>query len=124
MRAATLLLPLALAACATADPTPPPRATVRAPAPAVPQMNTGGDAIGHDARWLRAEFGEPSATYAEGEGTRLQWSRPVCVLDAYLYPPATGGQPAVTYVDARLPTGADMDAMSCMAAIRAERARR
>jgi len=123
MRPLVFLAPLALTACVSPAPVPPPRATVRAPASAISALNTGGNAIGHDSRWLRAEFGEPTATYIEGEGQRLQWSRPVCVLDAYLYPPATGGAPAVTYVDSRLPTGAEFDAMSCMAALRAERAR-
>jgi hypothetical protein len=42
---------------------------------------------------------------------------PVCVLDAYLYPPARGGEAVVTYVDARRPTGEAMDRAACVAAL-------
>lgn len=116
-----LLLPLALAACATPAVEAPPRAVVRAPAALPP---TGGAVLGQSARWLQGEFGQPAATYREGEGERLQWVTPVCVLDAYLYPPATGGAPAVTHLDTRLPSGAEVDEASCVAALRAERARK
>jgi hypothetical protein len=41
----------------------------------------------------------------------------VCVLDAYLYPPAAGKEPVVTWIDARRPTGEDFDRASCIAAL-------
>ncbi len=39
------------------------------------------------------------------------------MLDAYLYPPAPGREPVVTHVDARLPSGEDIDRASCVAAL-------
>ena len=39
------------------------------------------------------------------------------MLDAYLYPARGGGEPIVTYVDARLPDGRDFDRASCVAAL-------
>jgi len=39
------------------------------------------------------------------------------VLDAYLYPPGPGREPVVTHVDARLPSGDDIDRASCIAAL-------
>jgi len=48
---------------------------------------------------------------------RLQFSGPICILDAYLYPPAKGKEPLVTYVDARQPDGRDIDRASCVAAL-------
>ena len=117
-----LPLPLVLAACATTPaPQAPPRAVVQAQVALPP---TGGAVLGQSARWLQTEFGRPAATYREGEGERLQWVTPVCVLDAYLYPPATGGAAAVTHLDTRLASGAEVDEASCVAALRAERARR
>jgi hypothetical protein len=46
----------------------------------------------------------------------------VCVLDAYLYPPASGrGEAIVTYIDARRPDGTDFDRASCLAALTAQK---
>jgi hypothetical protein len=42
---------------------------------------------------------------------------PACVLDAYLYPPDPTKEPVVTWLDARLPSGEDMDRASCVAAL-------
>lgn len=78
--------------------------------------------IGRTARYLEGEFGRPDLDIREGQARKLQFSGPACVLDAYLYPPRGGGEPIVTYVDARLPDGRDFDRASCVAALTKVRA--
>ena len=108
---------LLLGACVKAqDPAP----ASRNPPPERPQSYPvqGLEAvIGRTARMLEAQFGRPVLDVREGPARKLQYSAPACVLDAYLYPPAAGGEPIVTHVDARLPDGRDMDRASCAAAI-------
>lgn len=98
-----------LAACARA-PQPAP-----GPAPA-PLPRPSGVLIGLTASELGQRFGQPGFQVREGAGTKLQWSRGGCVLDAYLYPPDSGrGVERVTHVDARNPSGADVDLGTCLA---------
>ena len=47
---------------------------------------TAGELIQH--------FGKPRLQIVEGEGTKLQFAGPSCVLDAYLYPPPGGRRAA------------------------------
>ena len=115
MAAAMLLL----AGCASTGkeaPTvaPTPRAVQR-PAP----LNSTGleSVLGRTARALEALFGRPGLDVREGPARKLQFAGPACVLDAYLYPPAAGGEPIVTHLDARLPDGRDLDRASCVAAL-------
>ena len=62
------------------------------------------------------EFGRPDLEVREGSGRKLQFLSPVCVLDAYLYPPPNGqGVARVAHVDARRPSGVDIDVDSCLA---------
>jgi hypothetical protein len=80
--------------------------------------------MGSTAAALVAQFGQPQLDLREGTARKLQFLSPVCVLDAYLYPPRRGGDPVVTHVDARLPDGREMDRSSCVAALgRREEAR-
>ena len=80
--------------------------------------------IGRTAAALTTQFGRPDLDIREGIGRKLQFVGPVCILDAYLYPPASRGEPIVTHVDARLPDGRDMDRASCVAALAAQQQRR
>lgn len=73
--------------------------------------------LGRDARALMALFGTPDQDVREESARKLQYASGVCVLDAYLYPPGPGREPVVTHVDARLPTGEDIDRASCIAAL-------
>ena len=73
--------------------------------------------MGRNARALEGLFGRPDLDVREGTARKLQFISQVCVLDTYLYPPRGGGDPIVTYVDARLPDGRDMDRASCVAAL-------
>ncbi len=99
--------------------------TVQAPPPAEvppprPYSSLGLESvIGSTARALVAQFGRPDLELREGQASKLQFLSPVCVLDAYLYPPRQGGEPLVTHVDARLPDGREMDRSSCVAALSA-----
>jgi hypothetical protein len=65
-------------------------------------------------------LGQPGLDIHEGRARKLQFLGPICVLDAYLYPPPNGAEPVVTHVDARLPDGRDMDRASCVAALTAQ----
>ena len=53
------------------------------------------DAQRHDRQRADRAFRQAAAAGREGDGTKLQFAGPDCVLDAYLYPPAGGGTPRV-----------------------------
>ena len=80
--------------------------------------------IGRTAAILTAHLGTPSLDIREGTARKLQFESATCVLDAYLYPPAAGGEPIVTHIDTRFPDGRDIDRASCVAALGAARGRR
>ena len=104
---------LLLAACTTTAP-------VRAPVAEKPaNLHEAGleRVIGKTATQLVALFGEADLDGREGQARRLQFVGPACVLDAYLYPASAGAEPVVTYLDARLPAGDDIDRASCIAAL-------
>lgn len=103
-----------LALLAACGPTPPPRTI--APPPRLPVAGLE-PVLGKDAHALQLLFGPPDQDLREDKARRLQFSSRVCVLDAYLYPPAAGREPVVTYLDARLPNGDDIDRASCVAAL-------
>ena len=103
---------LALAACTTTT-TDRPVATVKPPSAPLGLERV----IGKDARSLQILFGAPDQDVRENAARKLQYASAVCVLDAYLYPPSSGREPVVTYVDARLPSGEDFDRASCVAAL-------
>jgi hypothetical protein len=108
-----LLLLALLSACGE---TPPPRAI--APPPRTSTAQAGLDRVmGQSAQALVALFGDANLDVREGPARKLQFSSPVCVLDAYLYPPAQGKEPTVRYIDARQPSGDDFDKASCIAAL-------
>lgn len=114
MRRILLLSALFVAGCATApEPPRPPAATVT---PATPQVR--GELIGLTAGQLVQRLGTPTLQVREGAGLKLQFRATRCILDAYLYPPlGVAGPERVTYVDARLRSGADTDQRGCVAAI-------
>jgi hypothetical protein len=107
---------LMLAACTT------PSGPSGAPAPVVEKpanMHEAGldRVIGKTATQLVALFGPADLDGREGQARKLQFVGPVCVLDTYLYPSKDGAEPVATYIDARLPTGDDIDRASCIAAL-------
>lgn len=114
------LLLAALSACATTPTSAPAPVALRPPPPPAGLERV----IGQDARALATLFGSPDQDQRETSARRLQYAGPACVLDAYLYPPAPGKEPVVTWVDARLPTGEDFDRASCIAALSRRKAAR
>ncbi len=113
--AAALLLVLGGCASAVAEKRP----TAAAPPERPQSYSVVGleSVIGRTARVLESQFGRPELDIREGSARKLQYSSAVCVLDAYLYPPAGGGEPIVTHIDARLPDGRDIDRASCVQAL-------
>ena len=108
-------LALLLAACAS-TPAPPPAATVT-PAAAT-NAHDHRTLNGMTAGELIQHFGRPRLQIVEGIGTKLQFAGPACILDAYLYPPGSGGgTPRVTEVEARNFQGSSVNAQSCVYAI-------
>ena len=123
MRAAAILgVMLILAGCVSPSaPQPAQRAPVRPPTYSVHGLES---VMGRNARALEAQFGRSNLDVREGDARKLQYSSSICVLDVYLYPPTSGGDPVVRHVDARLPDGRDVDRASCVAALsRREEAR-
>ncbi|WP_213981113.1 hypothetical protein [Sphingomonas sp. dw_22] len=120
MRGWILLGALALAACG--ETTPPVRPASYVPVPtAAPAVNTPPSIVaikGETAPKLIAQFGTPAMDVSEGSARKLQFAGPICVLDAYLYPPANGrGEQVVTWLDTRQRNGAPIDQASCVAAL-------
>lgn len=111
-----LIIPI-LSSCGAGS--PPPRFTP-APAPFVPVPQYGAAGLdrvlGRDANALVAVLGKPDADVHEGSARKLQFSGPICVLDAYLYPKGNSA-PVVTHVDARQRDGSPIDRASCVAAL-------
>jgi hypothetical protein len=111
---------LLLAGCAAGKAQQQPVAAVSAPAPRYTPVGLES-VLGRTASVLQAEFGQPELDVREGTARKLQFASPICVLDAYLYPPAARGEPIVTHVDARMPDGRDIDRASCVAALQQQR---
>ena len=75
------------------------------------------------ANELIEHFGKPRLQVREGDGTKLQFMGPSCVLDFYLYPGA-GNVPRVSHIDARNFQGGNVDAQGCVYAIESARGER
>ena len=115
MRHLIIAVILFVAACAprpATTPTPQPAAA----ATAATDRHDHRTVNGMTANELIQHFGRPRLQIVEGDGTKLQFAGPNCVLDAYLYATA-GGVPRVTYVEARNFQGATVDAQTCSYAI-------
>jgi hypothetical protein len=112
------LLALGLVGCVAPQSAAPVR--VAAPRP-IPVAGLEG-IIGSTASALVARLGSAALDLREGAARKLQFAGPACVLDAYLYAQRSGAEPVVTYVDARLPDGREMDRASCVAALSAQQA--
>lgn len=111
-----LLAALTISACATT----PKAAKVASPVQVSPPLvvPTGLDrVIGRNAGALISLFGNADQDVREDNSRKLQFSSGICILDAYLYTPAKGKEPLVSYVDARQPDGGTIDKASCVAAL-------
>jgi hypothetical protein len=67
---------------------------------------------------LAEHLGTAKSQVREGDGIKMQFVGPTCVLDAYLYSsPDGGGAPRVTHSDARNFQGAAVSVRDCIASI-------
>lgn len=110
-----------LAGCGGAGAPPP---VVRAAPVPVPQPGMAAltTVMGASANALIAQFGRPQLDVTEGSARKLQFGGPICVLDAYLYPPKSGrGDATVTFAETRQRDGKPIDQSSCAAALKASR---
>lgn len=104
-----LAICLVVSACATTPVVPP---TPSAPPPAgLAQL------INSDVAAVTALLGPASLDRSEGPARALQFVRPPCVLDVYLYPPTPGTPPRVRTAAARKPDGSRIDPGACLALI-------
>ena len=108
MRRLSLFALLLVAGCATAPEQPIEQPVAPQPVRSAPVRN---DLVGLSAAQLVQIFGTPALQIREGPGLKMQFRSRACVLDAFLYPSAGGER--VTYVEARLPTGAATNPQSC-----------
>jgi len=111
-RPIALSLILFAAACA---PRPQAASVPAVVTPTAPPSQLGG-LYGLNVQELAGRFGKPALQIHEGSSVKLQFRGSRCVLDAYLYP-ARDGQLRVTYIDTRLPSGADMNQAACISAL-------
>ncbi|HAF41273.1 MAG TPA: hypothetical protein DCG90_05820 [Sphingobium sp.] len=114
------LLALPLAACGAGTIVPPGAPVAPPPGPPASAFLKQGPLLGSDARRLTQMFGAPRLDIRETTVRKLQFANGRCVLDAYLYAPARGKEPVVTHVDARSPSGTDVDPAACATALQAK----
>ncbi|MFM9852288.1 MAG: hypothetical protein ACKVOJ_05715 [Sphingomonadaceae bacterium] len=117
--ACALIMTAMLSACSQAPVPRPVSASVVPATSRVPTIVPAGldRVIGKDARGLVSLFGAADLDVIEADARKLQFGTGSCILDAYLYPPAKGREPVVTYIDARQPDGRDVDKASCITAL-------
>jgi hypothetical protein len=116
------LLPFTALLAAACAPRPAPEPAPVAPVkPAATTEHDHRTVNGMTAGELIQHFGKPRLQIVEGEGTKLQFAGPNCVLDVYLYAPAGGGTPRATLIEARNAQGNDVSAQGCAAAIEGAR---
>ena len=115
MRHIAILIILLVAACA---PRPETASTPAVPqAPATSEQAEHRSINGMTAHELIQLFGRPRLQVVEGEGTKLQFAGPNCLLDVYLYPSSGGGTPRATLIEARNSQGDSVNAQNCAASI-------
>jgi hypothetical protein len=117
MRRKSIAISLLLFAAACA-PRPQAASVPAVVTPTAPPSQLGG-LYGLNVQELANRFGKPALQIHEGNSVKLQFRSARCVLDAYLYPSSRDGQLRVTYVDTRLPSGADMNQAACISALQA-----
>jgi hypothetical protein len=90
---------------------PPPNQPIyRTPSPA----STSDGISGMTARELVSRYGQAQQDVREEGARKLQFANQFCIMDAYLYPPAKGKTPVVSYVATRLPDGRSAERNSCL----------
>ena len=101
---------------------PQPKPQARTPSAEAPRSTSELDRVmGKDARALVQMFGPPVQDVVEGAARKLQFASSDCILDTYLYAPAEGKEPVVSFVAARVADGRDAERNSCISALRLAR---
>lgn len=101
---------------------PQPKPQTRTPPAEAPRSTSELDRVmGKDARALVQMFGSPVQDVREGAARKLQFASNDCVLDTYLYAPAEGKEPLVSFVAARVADGRDAERNSCISTLRLSR---
>lgn len=118
MRRLIPLLAVLAAGCATTPATSP--GQVAAPMELPSDNHDHSSLSGMTANELVEHFGQPRLQIREGDGTKMQFGSPACILDAYLYPQASGqGLPRVAHVDTRNAQGNPVNPQNCIASLEA-----
>ena len=87
--------------------------------PVVQRLAGLEEVIGRDAAALQRLFGRARLTTPEGDAMKLQFRGEPCVLDVYLYPLRPNTKPVATHTEVRRARdGAEVDRVSCVAALR------
>ncbi|WP_439533585.1 hypothetical protein [Polymorphobacter sp.] len=107
-------LPLAVLAGCTSAPTAPPVVTAPPPPPLPPGL---ARLVGLYEPRVLALLGPASMARDEGPARQLQFIRPPCVLDVFLYPVANARAPQVRTAAARRPDGSRMEPGICFGLI-------
>ena len=116
MRRLTPLALLLIAGCASTPDSEPVRPATSAPL--LSNTHEHDNLNGMTQVDLTEHLGTPRTQIREGDGLKLQFAGPNCVLDAYLYPPAGGsGAVRVSHVDARTFQGVPSSPKACIASI-------
>jgi len=101
---------------------PQPKPQTRTPPAEAPRSTSELDRVmGKDARALVQMFGPPVQDVREGAARKLQFASNDCILDTYLYAPAEGKEPVVSFLAARVADGRDAERNSCISALRLSR---
>src|SRR3954453_6364237 len=115
MRRFILASTLILAGCAAAPQQP---VAQTQPVPVTPAQPETRRLLGLSAQELVGQLGNPQLQVREGNSLKLQFRTTRCVLDAYLYPSASGSGPLkVTFVDTRTASGGGADQAACISAL-------
>ena len=112
MRRSVLALILLVSACA-----PRPEQPSTQPTPTPVSQPQGGLLIGFTSTQLIAQLGPPALQIREGNSLKIQFRGRSCVLDAYLYAQPGSTAQKVTYIETRLPSGADTNQAACISSL-------
>lgn len=99
-----------------ADPAQPEEMPVEPVQESLPS-HTPDDLIGLEPKAIQDLLGPVSLKRWEGDAQVMQFANGQCVMDIYFYEAFPGGAFQASYLSARTPTGADVDAASCLTSL-------
>ncbi len=99
-----------------ADPAQPEELTAEPVQETLPS-HSPDDLIGLEPKAIQELLGPVSLKRWESEAQVMQFKSDQCVLDIYFYETAPGRAFEASFLSARTPTGADVDAASCLTSL-------